>query len=70
MRERSYHWFVMLITPTALLMISSVFYSGLGLAGYRVLNTALGILIALAASWLLWGNDEIGEPPPPPLAPS
>ena len=65
MRERSYHWFVMLITPTALLMISSVFYSGVGLAGYRVLNTVLGILIALAASWLLWGNDEIGKSPPP-----
>ena len=65
MRERSYHWFVMLITPTALLMISSVFYSGVELAGYRVLNTALGILIALAASWLLWGNDEIAKPPPP-----
>ena len=64
MRERSYHWFVMLITPTALLMISSVFYSGVGLAGYRVLNTVLGILIALAASWLLWGDDEIGKPPP------
>jgi uncharacterized membrane protein YccC len=66
MRERNYHWFVMLITPTALLMISSVFYSGLELAGYRVLNTVLGILIALAASWLLWGRDEIGKSPAPP----
>lgn len=65
MRERSYHWLVMLLTPTALLMVSSVFYSGVGLTGYRVLNTVLGILIALAASWLLWGKDEIGEPPPP-----
>ena len=65
MRERSYHWLVMLLTPTALLMVSSVFYSGVGLAGYRVLNTVLGIVIALAASWLLWGNDEIGKPPPP-----
>ena len=46
-------------------MISSVFYSGVGLVGYRVLNTVLGILIALAASWLLWGNDEIAKPPPP-----
>ncbi|MDP4672095.1 MAG: FUSC family protein, partial [Solirubrobacteraceae bacterium] len=50
-RERSYHWLVMLLTPTALLMISSVFYSGIGIAGYRVLNTVLGILIALAATW-------------------
>jgi len=64
MRERSYHWLVMLLTPTALLMISSVFYSGLALAGYRVLNTALGILLALAASWLIWGNDGISKPPP------
>ena len=65
MRERSYHWLVMLLTPTALLMVSSVFYSGVGLTEYRVLNTVLGIVIALAASWLLWGNDEIGKPPPP-----
>jgi hypothetical protein len=68
-RERSYHWLVMLLTPTALLMISSVFYSGVGIAGYRVLNTVLGILIALAATWLLWGDDEIGKPPAPPLKP-
>jgi uncharacterized membrane protein YccC len=66
MRERSYHWLVMLLTPTALLMISSVFYSGLEITKYRVLNTVGGIAIALLASWLLWGRDEIGKPPPPP----
>ena len=65
LRERSYHWLVMLLTPTALLMISSVFYSGVGITEYRVLNTVLGIAIALAATWLLWGKDEIGKPPPP-----
>lgn len=66
LRERSYHWLVMLLTPTALLMISTVFYSGGGIAEYRVLNTVLGILIALAAAWLLWGNDQVGKAPDQP----
>lgn len=63
-RERSYHWLVMLITPTVLLMISSTFYRGVEITGYRLLYTVIGILIALASTWLLWGGDEISKPPP------
>uniref|UniRef100_A0A6J5ZSA1 Unannotated protein n=1 Tax=freshwater metagenome TaxID=449393 RepID=A0A6J5ZSA1_9ZZZZ len=65
-RDSSYHLLVMLLTPTALLMVSTVSYSGIDIAGYRVVNTAIGILVALAASWLMWGHERIGPPPPAP----
>ena len=47
--ERSYHWLVLLLTPTALLMISTLEFSGWDIAGTRVVNTAIGIALALLA---------------------
>ena len=49
LRDRSYYWFVMLLTPTALLMLSTVEFSGWHIALTRIVNTAVGIVIAVVA---------------------
>ena len=56
LRERNYHWLVMLLTPTVLLMISTTNYSELSICAYRILNTALGIALALVATFFVWGE--------------
>lgn len=49
LRDKGYHWMVMMLTPTALLMISVAKFHGWSIAAIRVGNTALGILLALSA---------------------
>jgi hypothetical protein len=49
LRDRGYQWLVMLLTPTALLMISTVDFQGWSVAISRVLDTAIGIAVALIA---------------------
>ena len=46
LRQRGYQWFVMLLTPTVLLMISVVSYRGWSIASDRMINTMLGIAVA------------------------
>ncbi len=62
MRSRSYHWMVILLTPTALLMISIINYQGWKIAEYRVVDTAIGITVGLLATWLLWRGDAKAPP--------
>lgn len=47
LREVSYHWLVTLLTPTALLMISTADFEGSDIAVQRVVDTAVGLAIAL-----------------------
>ena len=48
-KERSYFWMVILLTPMVLLMIGSGGVEGPALALQRVVNTAIGLAIGLAA---------------------
>jgi hypothetical protein len=48
LRERGYFWLVLLITPTALLMLSAVDFEGDTVAFDRVSNSLIGIVIGLA----------------------
>jgi hypothetical protein len=50
LRDRTYFWFVVAITPTALLMISTVVPEGSDLAANRIVTTALGLAIALVVT--------------------
>ena len=47
LRERSYHWLVTLLTPTALLMISTVGFDGDDIVVERIVDTAIGLSVAL-----------------------
>ncbi len=47
LKERGYFWLTMLLTPTALLMTSTVRFYGWGIAITRLVNTGIGIVIAL-----------------------
>ena len=47
LRERSYHWLVTLLTPTALLMISTVDFQGDDIVVRRVVDTAVGLAVAM-----------------------
>ena len=49
LRDRGYQWFVMLLTPTVLLMISVVSYRGWSIAVDRMVNTLIGIAVAMVA---------------------
>jgi hypothetical protein len=51
--ERGYFWLVVLLTPTALLMISTVDFEGDTVAVDRIANSMLGILIGLALGELV-----------------
>jgi hypothetical protein len=51
--ERGYFWLVVLLTPTALLMISTVDFQGDTVAVDRVANSMIGILIGLALGELV-----------------
>jgi uncharacterized membrane protein YccC len=46
--ERGYFWLVVLLTPTALLMMSVVDFEGEAIVAERVANSAVGIVIGLA----------------------
>ena len=48
-KDRSYFWMVILLTPTALLMIASTTVEGPGIALQRLINTAIGLAIGLVA---------------------
>lgn len=50
LRERSYYWMVVALTPTALLMISTVVPEGWAIAGQRLEDTLVGVTIALVAT--------------------
>ena len=45
--ERGYFWLVVMITPTALLMLSIADFQGFQVGVQRTLNSALGIVIGL-----------------------
>lgn len=47
LQARGYHWTVVFLTPTALLMISTVQFKGWEIAADRVQDTAIGIALAL-----------------------
>lgn len=63
LKDRNYHWLVALLTPTALLMISAVTMTGWTIAVHRLLDTAIGLLLAGAAMTVLWHRRV-----PPPTA--
>jgi Fusaric acid resistance protein-like len=46
--ERGYFWLVVMLTPTALLMMSVVDFEGESIVAERVANSAVGIVIGLA----------------------
>jgi hypothetical protein len=48
LKERGYFWLTMLLTPTALLMTSTVRFYGWDIAITRMMNTAIGLVIAVA----------------------
>ena len=48
LRERGYFWLVVMVTPTALLMLSAVDFEGDTVAFDRVSNSLIGIVIGLA----------------------
>jgi uncharacterized membrane protein YccC len=48
LKERGYFWLTMLLTPTALLMTSTVRFYGWGVAVTRLINTLIGLVIAVA----------------------
>jgi hypothetical protein len=52
--ERGYFWLVMLLTPTALLMLSVVDFEGEAIIAERVANSAVGIVIGLLIGEAAW----------------
>ena len=59
LRSRSYHWLVTLLTPTALLMISTVGFDGRDLALDRLGTTAAGVALALAAAAVVPRHPDV-----------
>jgi hypothetical protein len=49
LKQRGYFWLTMLLTPTALLMVSTVRFYGWDISITRLVNTAVGLVIAVAA---------------------
>jgi Fusaric acid resistance protein-like len=63
--ERGYFWLVVMITPTVLLMLSSVDFQGDDVGLERMANSALGILIGIAlgeVAWRLWPTRAAPAP--------
>jgi hypothetical protein len=52
--DRSYFWLVVMLTPTALLMLSVVDFQGDEIGLERVANSTLGIVVGLAIGELVW----------------
>jgi hypothetical protein len=66
--ERGYFWLVVMLTPTALLMLSLVDFQGVDEGLERVANSALGIAIGLAISAVVrelatWRARRRGDQP-------
>lgn len=61
--ERGYFWLVVMLTPTALLMLAVVDFQGNDLVLERVGNSTLGIVIGLALGEAVWRLSP-GTPPP------
>ena len=65
LRERGYFWLVVMITPTALLMLSAVDFEGDTVAFDRVINSFIGIVLGLALAELARLVPMIGWRPRP-----
>jgi hypothetical protein len=52
--ERGYFWLVVMLTPTALLMLSVVDFEGEAIVAERVANSALGIAVGLVIGEAAW----------------
>ncbi|MSX68946.1 MAG: hypothetical protein F2757_08585, partial [Actinobacteria bacterium] len=48
LKDRGYHWLVILLTPTVIFMLSAVTFEGWQLIQARVVDNAIGIALALA----------------------
>ncbi|MCB1251443.1 MAG: FUSC family protein [Acidimicrobiales bacterium] len=74
LRERSYYWLVLCLTPTALLIIGTGVPVDATVAGTRVLATAIGIAFAAAATgataWWVARHPEHTVPSPAPASSS
>ena len=67
LRDRSYFWLVLCLTPTALLIVGIGTASGGDVAGDRVVATVLGVTVAAVANmatiaWIRWRRR--GQPRP------
>jgi hypothetical protein len=62
LRERGYFWLVVMVTPTALLMLSAVAFEGDTVAFDRVSNSFIGIVIGLALAELARLGTRISSP--------
>jgi hypothetical protein len=69
LRERGYFWLVVMITPTALLMLSAVDFEGDTVAFDRVTNSLIGIVIGLLLAELARLAATIGSHPQPQRGP-
>lgn len=65
LRERGYFWLVVMITPTALLMLSAVDFEGDTVAFDRVTNSLIGIILGLALAELARLATRTEWPPRP-----
>lgn len=70
--DRGYFWLVVMLTPTALLMLSVIAFQGDAIGVERVANSALGIVIGLAIGELTWRLTprRAARAGPVPAAPS
>jgi hypothetical protein len=64
LRERSYYWVVVALTPTALLMISTAAYEGWSISGQRLVDTAVGLGIALVVTAATAAIEHRSRPAP------
>lgn len=61
LRERGYFWLVVLVTPTALLMLSAVRFQGESVAVDRITDSMVGIVIGLAFAELARLGTMVGS---------
>jgi hypothetical protein len=54
LRERGYFWLVVMLTPTALLMLSVLAFGGEAIVAERVVNSLLGLAIGLLIGEAAW----------------
>jgi uncharacterized membrane protein YccC len=63
LKDRGYFWLTMLLTPTALLMTSTVRFYGWSIAVTRVVNTVVGLVIAMVVIEVVSHNRRRGPNP-------
>lgn len=63
LKARNYFWFVTLLTPVVLLMLTVVDHPGLRIAGYRVVNTLVGTALALVVVEIWDRRTPVGVRP-------